>query len=41
MEAQKSRIDELDKAIVQAKASYKEAMKNLNRISEDVSFVYS
>ena len=36
MEAQKARIDELDKAIVQAKTSYKEAMKNLSKISEDV-----
>lgn len=36
MEAQKARIDELDKAIVQAKASYREAMRNLSRISEEV-----
>lgn len=36
MEAQKSRIDELEKAINQAKIAYNEAMSNLNKISEDV-----
>lgn len=38
MEAQKSRIEELEKAIAQAKVSYKEAMKNLSKISEEVFF---
>ncbi len=38
MEAQKSRIDELEKAINQAKVAYNEAMANLNKISEDVNF---
>jgi hypothetical protein len=37
MEAQKARIDELEKAIVQSKISYREAMLNLSKISEDVS----
>jgi len=36
MEAQKARIDELEKAIVQAKICYREAMKNLSKISEDI-----
>lgn len=36
MEAQKARIDELEKATIQEKASYKEAMRNLNRISEEI-----
>lgn len=36
MEAQKARIDDLEKATIQEKASYKEAMRNLNRISEEV-----
>lgn len=38
MEAQKARIDEIEKAIIQAKASYKEAMRNLSKISEEVGF---
>jgi chromosome segregation ATPase len=36
MEAQKSRIDELEKALVQAKCQYKEAMSNLSKISEEI-----
>jgi hypothetical protein len=36
MEAQKSRIDELEQAINQAKLAYNEAMINLSKISEDV-----
>jgi hypothetical protein len=40
MEAQKSRIDELEKAINQAKIAYNEAMANLNKISEDVKRYY-
>ena len=38
MEAQKSRIDELEKALTQAKIQYKEAMANLSKISEEVLF---
>ncbi len=38
MEAQKSRIDELEKALTQAKIQYKEAMINLSKISEEVLF---
>ena len=37
MEAQKSRIDELENAMTQAKVAYNEAMANLSKISEDVS----
>lgn len=36
MEAQKSRIDELEKALAEAKVLYKGAMANLSRISEEV-----
>ena len=36
MEAQKTRIDELEQAIIRAKAAYTEAMLNLSKISEDV-----
>ena len=36
MEAQKSRIDELEKALTEAKIHYKQAMANLSRISEEV-----
>lgn len=36
MEAQKARIDELERVLAQVKVSYKEAMKNLSNISEQV-----
>ena len=36
MEAQKSRIDELENALAQNKLLYKEAMNNLSKISEEV-----
>jgi hypothetical protein len=37
MEAQKTRIDELENALTQSKILYKEAMNNLSKISEEVS----
>ncbi|CAF0703548.1 unnamed protein product [Brachionus calyciflorus] len=36
MEAQKARIDELERALILAKTTYKEAMKNLSKISEEI-----
>ncbi len=36
MEAQKSRIDELENALTHSKILYKEAMNNLSKISEEV-----
>ena len=36
MEAQKERIDELERAICQSKGIYNEAMANLSKISEEV-----
>jgi hypothetical protein len=36
MEAQKMRIHELEKALIQTKKNYKEAMINLSKISEDI-----
>jgi predicted patatin/cPLA2 family phospholipase len=36
MEAQKSRIDELENALNHSKVLYKEAMNNLSKISEEV-----
>ncbi|RMZ96045.1 SH3 domain-binding 5 isoform X3 [Brachionus plicatilis] len=35
-EAQKARIDELERALTDAKVTYKEAMKNLSNISEQI-----
>ena len=37
METQKSRIYEIEQVIAQNKIIYKEAMRNLSRISEEVS----
>ena len=38
METQKMRIYELERALVQTKVIYKEAMVNLSKISEEVIF---
>lgn len=41
MEAQKARIDEIERALAQVKVSYKEAMKNLSNISEQVKLLFN
>ena len=38
MQAQKNRIEEWENELIVAKKTYKEAMINLSKISEEVSF---
>jgi hypothetical protein len=39
MESQKSRINELEKALNDSKRIYSDAMKSLGRINEEVGFI--